>query len=73
MAKKEGEKAGAEKKKAGSKKSSARKVYTLYDISGPELKRKNQSCPKCGPGFFMAIHKNRSSCGKCSYTEFKKE
>ncbi|MEM4397656.1 MAG: 30S ribosomal protein S27ae [Candidatus Woesearchaeota archaeon] len=35
-------------------------------------KVKNKVCPKCGPGVFMAEHKNRISCGKCGYTEFKK-
>ncbi|MCD6403782.1 MAG: 30S ribosomal protein S27ae, partial [Nanoarchaeota archaeon] len=26
----------------------------------------------CGPGVFLAEHKDRFSCGKCGYTEFKK-
>ena len=30
-------------------------------------------CPKCGPGVFMAVHKDRVSCGKCGYTEFNKK
>ena len=32
---------------------------------------KNKTCPKCGPGVFLAEHGNRSACGKCGYTEFK--
>jgi len=28
-----------------------------------------KTCPKCGPGVFLAIHKDRVHCGKCSYTE----
>ena len=40
----------------------------LYD--GAKAKRK--SCPKCGPGVFMGEHKNRTACGRCGYTEFKK-
>ena len=28
-------------------------------------------CPKCGPGVFMATHKDRVACGCCGYTEFK--
>ncbi|MFH2020320.1 MAG: 30S ribosomal protein S27ae [archaeon] len=35
-------------------------------------KAKRKSCPKCGSGVFMGEHKNRTSCGKCGYTEFKK-
>ncbi len=32
-------------------------------------------CPRCGPGIFLGIHKNRLFCGRCHYTEFtgKKE
>lgn len=28
-------------------------------------------CPKCGPGFKLAQHKDRHSCGKCGYFEKK--
>ncbi|NLL95264.1 MAG: 30S ribosomal protein S27ae [Thermoplasmatales archaeon] len=36
-------------------------------------KPKKPVCPKCGPGIFMATHKDRVSCGKCGYTEFGKK
>ncbi|MBI2133783.1 30S ribosomal protein S27ae [Candidatus Woesearchaeota archaeon] len=55
----------AEKKKSG-----AMQVWKLYDAKGG-LKRKNKFCPKCGPGNFLAEHKNRTSCGKCGYAEMK--
>lgn len=42
-------------------------VWKLYD-SG---KSRNNSCPKCGPGVFLAAHKDRETCGKCGYTIFK--
>lgn len=58
----------AKKKKA---QKTPNKVYTLYEKSGEEVKRKNKSCPKCGEGTFMASHKDRETCGKCGYTEFK--
>jgi small subunit ribosomal protein S27Ae len=45
------------------------KINELYDKG----KAKNSFCPKCGPGVFMAEHKNRKTCGKCGYTEFKEE
>jgi len=45
-------------------------IHELYEVSGSEVKRKNKSCPKCGPGTFLAKHKNRVNCGKCGYTEF---
>lgn len=44
------------------------KVYTFYENG----KLKKKVCPKCGPGVFLAEHKDRFSCGKCGYTEFKK-
>jgi len=47
------------------------KIYKIYEISGDTAKKKNKSCPKCGPGTFMANHKDRSSCGKCAYMEKK--
>ena len=42
-----------------------------YDVSTGVLKRKTKFCPKCGPGVFMAAHKDRYSCGKCGYMEKK--
>ena len=46
---------------------------TMYDVSSGVLKRKNKFCPKCGPGVFLAEHKERSACGKCGYMETKKK
>lgn len=40
-----------------------------YKVDGEKLERVFKSCPKCGPGFFMAKHDNRESCGRCGYTE----
>lgn len=46
------------------------KKSSYYDTSG-ELKRNKKFCPKCGPGTFMADHKDRYHCGNCGYTEKK--
>ena len=46
---------------------------TLYEEKEGNLERKRRSCPKCGPGIFMADHGNRLNCGKCGYTEFKEK
>ncbi|RME31665.1 30S ribosomal protein S27ae [Candidatus Woesearchaeota archaeon] len=51
-----------EKKKATSK-------SACYEVKGDQLSRKNKHCPKCGPGIFMAAHKDRATCGKCGYME----
>jgi small subunit ribosomal protein S27Ae len=43
-----------------------------YKIEGDTLKRLKATCVKCGDGVFLAEHKDRRSCGRCGYTEFKK-
>jgi small subunit ribosomal protein S27Ae len=45
-------------------------THKMYEVKGEILTRKNKFCPKCGKGFFMARHANRSNCGKCGYSEF---
>ena len=57
------------KKKAPKPKKPSKK-YSHYQISGDKLERKLRSCPKCGPGIFLAKHTNRIVCGTCHYTEF---
>lgn len=49
------------------------KQYKFYEIKGEELVRKKQPCPRCGPGTWLAQHKGRIYCGRCSYTEFEKK
>lgn len=44
-----------------------------FKIEGDKLVRTKKHCPKCGPGVFLADHKDRVSCGKCGYTEFIKK
>lgn len=48
------------------------KKYSKYTISSGKLERA-KTCPKCGPGIFLGIHKDRTHCGKCGYTEFNKK
>lgn len=43
-----------------------------YKLEGDKAVRQNKSCPKCGAGVFLAKHKDRWACGKCSYTEWLK-
>lgn len=49
------------------------KRYEFYESEGDTVDRLKKSCPRCGPGVFMADHGNRLACGKCGYTEFKQE
>jgi small subunit ribosomal protein S27Ae len=43
----------------------------IFKLEGDKIIRLRRNCPKCGDGVFLAEHKNRLSCGKCGYTEFK--
>jgi len=45
----------------------------IYKVEGDQVVRSKTKCPKCGDGVFLAEHKDRTSCGKCGYTEFKKK
>jgi ubiquitin-small subunit ribosomal protein S27Ae len=47
------------------------KKYSKYKIEGDKVVR-SRNCPRCGPGVFLMISKNRVYCGKCRYTEFAK-
>lgn len=44
----------------------------LYEIEDGKVKRTHHTCPKCGPGVFLANHYDRYACGKCGYTRLKK-
>ena len=45
----------------------------FYQVTESKIERIRRECPRCGKGVFMAVHKDRLTCGKCSYTEFQKE
>ncbi len=45
----------------------------FYEIADGKINRTRRTCPKCGPGVFLAKHKGRLSCGKCGYAEFDKK
>lgn len=55
------------KKKNKNKQSSEK--YKKYTVQGDILTRA-KNCPRCGPGIFLAMTKDRIYCGKCHYTEF---
>jgi len=62
-----------EKKKGKRPKSKSKhkkvQVWKKYVVSGEKVERKGEFCPRCGSGTFLAIHKNRKTCGKCGYSE----
>ncbi|MBS3062128.1 MAG: 30S ribosomal protein S27ae [Candidatus Diapherotrites archaeon] len=60
----------AEKGKAVEKEKKIQKS-SFYEVDNDKVKRKNLFCPKCGAGVFMAAHKDRNTCGKCGFTQWK--
>ncbi len=40
-----------------------------YKIEGDKVVRTHKACPVCGPGVFLAQHKDRQSCGRCGHQE----
>ncbi len=42
-----------------------------FEIDGEKLNRNFEACPKCGPGYFIGKHSDRTVCGSCGYTKFK--
>jgi small subunit ribosomal protein S27Ae len=62
---------GAEEVKK--KKKKTRGLQSYYKIDGDTLQRKLKTCPRCGPGTFLAEHYDRFACGKCGYAEFRKK
>jgi small subunit ribosomal protein S27Ae len=48
------------------------KKASKYKIEDGKLV-KARSCPRCGPGIFLAVSNGRSYCGRCHLTEFDKK
>jgi small subunit ribosomal protein S27Ae len=47
-------------------------VWKLYEVKGNQLVRKNEPCPRCGAGTFLAVYKGRKYCGKCGWSQLPK-
>jgi ubiquitin-small subunit ribosomal protein S27Ae len=62
------QKGGASKDKKGKKAHKNKPTSKKYSHYGGGKKKKH--CPRCGPGTFLAEHKDRFYCGKCHYAEF---
>ena len=58
------------KSKRDKRKRPTSKKYQFYKIEGDKIIREGKSCPRCGPGVFLADSDNRLYCGRCHYTEF---
>ncbi|MEM4703598.1 MAG: 30S ribosomal protein S27ae [Candidatus Bathyarchaeia archaeon] len=54
------------------KKKPEKKIHTLYKIEENKLARLRPTCERCGPGYFMAQHADRYTCGHCGFTKYKR-
>jgi small subunit ribosomal protein S27Ae len=48
-------------------------VSVLYKVEGDKVSRARPTCERCGPGYFMADHNSRYTCGHCGFTRYKQK
>jgi small subunit ribosomal protein S27Ae len=53
------------------KKKEEKGVFTLYKVETDKIVRLRPTCERCGPGYFMADHGNRYTCGHCGFARYK--
>lgn len=59
------------KPKPEKKKKKDKKIFTLFKVESEKVTRLRPTCERCGPGYFMADHGNRYTCGHCGFTKYK--
>ncbi len=47
-------------------------IYSIYKVEGEKVSRLRPTCERCGPGYFMADHHERFTCGHCGFTRYKR-
>jgi small subunit ribosomal protein S27Ae len=63
----------AEKGKRVKKHKEEKGVHAMYRIEGDKVFRERPTCERCGPGYFMADHHDRYTCGHCGFTRYKQK
>ncbi len=63
----------AEKGKQPKKHKEEKGVKAMYKVEGEKLSRARPTCERCGPGYFMADHHDRYTCGHCGFTRYKQK
>lgn len=53
------------------KKKEEKGIFKLYRVESAKVTRLRPTCERCGPGYFMADHGNRYTCGHCGFTKYK--
>ncbi|MGB9740410.1 MAG: 30S ribosomal protein S27ae [Candidatus Bathyarchaeia archaeon] len=46
-------------------------LFSIYKIEKDKVVRLRPTCERCGPGYFMADHGDRYTCGRCGFTRYK--
>ena len=63
----------AEKGKREKKHKEEKGVKAMYKVEGDKISRAHPTCERCGPGYFMADHHDRYTCGHCGFTRYKQK
>ena len=63
----------AEKGKREKKHKEEKGVRAMYKVEGDKVSRSRPTCERCGPGYFMADHHSRYTCGHCGFTRYKQK
>jgi ubiquitin-small subunit ribosomal protein S27Ae len=63
----------AEKGKKQKKHKEEKGVKAMYKVEGEKFSRTRPTCERCGPGYFMADHDTRYTCGHCGFTRYKQK
>ena len=63
----------AEKGKKEKKHKEEKGVHAMYKIEGDKVAKACPTCERCGPGYFMADHHDRYTCGHCGFTRYKQK
>jgi small subunit ribosomal protein S27Ae len=61
-----------EKPKHEKKRREEKGIHALYKIENDKATRLRPTCERCGPGYFMADHHDRYTCGHCGFTRYKR-
>ncbi len=48
-------------------------VHAMYKTEVDKVSRARPTCERCGPGYFMADHHDRYTCGHCGFTRYKQK
>ena len=62
----------SEKPKTEKKKKQQKGVHAMYKTETDKVTRLRPTCERCGPGYFMADHNERYTCGHCGFTRYKR-